>query len=86
MLSYHYIIILLYYYIIILLYYYIIILLYYYIISAGPSLRGTTAADIGNQLLMTSHSFQYFNCFLAVGSSFQDFLCILLPMHFCVHS
>ena len=48
-----------------------------YIKSAGPSLRGTTAADIGNQLLMTSHSFQDFNCFLAVVSSFQDFKCLL---------
>ena len=45
--------------------------------SAGPSLRGTTAADIGNQLLMTSHSFQDFNCFLAVVNSFQDFKCLL---------
>ena len=46
-------------------------------ISAGPSLRGTTAADIENQLLMTSHSFQDFNCLLAVVSSFQDFDCLL---------
>ena len=45
--------------------------------SAGPSLRGTTAADIENQLLMTSHSFQDFNCLLAVVSSFQDFDCLL---------
>ena len=42
--------------------------------SAGPSLRGTTAADVGNQLLMTSHSFQDFNCFLTVVNSFQDLL------------
>ena len=46
-------------------------------ISAGPSLRGTTAAGVGNQLLMTSHSFQGFNCLLAVVSSFQDFKCFL---------
>ena len=47
-------------------------------ISAGPSLRGTTAADIGKQLLMTSHSFQDFNCLLAVCNSFQDFNCLLI--------
>ena len=46
-------------------------------ISAGPSLRGTTAADIGNQVLMTSHSFQDFNCLLAVVNYFQDFNCVL---------
>ena len=46
-------------------------------ISASPSLRGTTAAGIGNQVLMTSHSFQDFNCLLAVVSSFQDFKCLL---------
>ena len=58
-----------------------IIIFYDYIIvflSAGPSLRGTTAADIGNQVLMMSHSsFQDFNCLLAVVSSLQDFKCLL---------
>ena len=48
----------------------------YVIIICWPlSLRGTAAAEIEVQVLMSSHSFQDFNCLVAVVNSFQDFSC-----------